>query len=94
MAARGPIERAHLAQARLDDRPNYQLRNAHAAGDGDRFVAELKALEPMQTDGLLTLDSDRIEVLPRGRLLIRNICMVFDAYLSPDRQRTNFSRVI
>lgn len=60
----------------------------------DYFGTELRMLATMQADGLLTLDADRIEVLPRGRLLIRNICMSFDAYLSPDLQRTNFSRVI
>jgi hypothetical protein len=31
--------------------------------------------------------------MPRGRLLIRNICMEFDKYLPPAQQR-NFSRVI
>ena len=60
----------------------------------DYFATELRSLATMQADGLLTLDEGRIEVLPRGRLLIRNICMAFDAYLSPDLQRTNFSRVI
>ncbi len=78
---------------------NFELRFADieqrwGLDFSDYFDAELKALETMQADGLLTLDGDRIEVLPRGRLLIRNICMVFDAYLSPDRQRTSFSRVI
>jgi oxygen-independent coproporphyrinogen-3 oxidase len=33
-------------------------------------------------------------VLPRGRLLIRNICMAFDRYLSAGVQQKNFSKVI
>jgi oxygen-independent coproporphyrinogen-3 oxidase len=59
----------------------------------DYFALELKELEPMQTDGLLTLDSQGIKVLPVGRLLIRNICMVFDKYLK-QKQQQQFSRVI
>jgi oxygen-independent coproporphyrinogen-3 oxidase len=47
----------------------------------------------MQQDGLLTVDEQGITVLPAGRLLIRNICMVFDKYL---RQKTGqrYSKVI
>ena len=36
----------------------------------------------MARDGLIELDRDRINVLPAGRLLVRSVCMVFDAYLS------------
>jgi oxygen-independent coproporphyrinogen-3 oxidase len=46
----------------------------------------------MQTDGLITMNADGIQVLPAGRLLIRNICMVFDRYLAQKQQQ--FSRVI
>jgi oxygen-independent coproporphyrinogen-3 oxidase len=56
------------------------------------FASELKALSPMQTDGLLTLSAQGIKVLPAGRLLIRNICMVFDKYLAQKQQQ--FSKVI
>jgi oxygen-independent coproporphyrinogen-3 oxidase len=56
------------------------------------FARELRALEPMAADGLLTVDAARVRISPRGRLLVRNICMVFDAYLDPSRQR--FSRTI
>jgi oxygen-independent coproporphyrinogen-3 oxidase len=50
-------------------------------------------LQAMQRDGLVTLDSRGIKVLPAGRLLVRSVCMVFDAYLDlHNRQR--FSRVI
>ncbi len=56
------------------------------------FESELQALEQMQADGLLTLSNQTIEVLPAGKLLIRNICMVFDAYLKSRQQQ--FSKVI
>jgi len=33
-------------------------------------------------------------VTPKGRLLVRNICMVFDRYLRHDREVCRYSRVI
>jgi oxygen-independent coproporphyrinogen-3 oxidase len=58
------------------------------------FARELTHLEPMAEDGLLRLDRDRIRVTPKGRLLIRNICMVFDRHLAPAAGTTRFSRAI
>jgi oxygen-independent coproporphyrinogen-3 oxidase len=60
----------------------------------DYFAADLPKLDPMAADGLLELDAAGIRVLPRGRLLIRNICMVFDAYLATKQGTVGFSRVI
>lgn len=57
------------------------------------FRSELEALEPMQADGLLRLDDSGIQVLPAGKLLIRNICMVFDRYLREQAER-RYSKVI
>lgn len=56
------------------------------------FAPELENLAMMQTDGLLRLDQNGIQVEAAGRLLIRNICMVFDKYLALKQQQ--FSRVI
>jgi oxygen-independent coproporphyrinogen-3 oxidase len=47
----------------------------------------------MEKDGLLTLSSERIQVADAGKLLIRNICMVFDRYLR-EKQNQRFSKVI
>jgi oxygen-independent coproporphyrinogen-3 oxidase len=58
------------------------------------FAGELQRLAGMVEDGLVRLDDERIEVLPPGRLLIRNLCMVFDRYLSEKGQGERFSRVI
>jgi oxygen-independent coproporphyrinogen-3 oxidase len=46
------------------------------------FAGELARLQAFVDDGLLTIDQHWITVTPKGRLLIRNICMVFDRYLS------------
>jgi len=61
----------------------------------DYFKAELAKLENMQTDGLLTLDAKGLSINLLGRLLIRNICMIFDAYLQKAQQQgQRFSKVI
>ena len=57
------------------------------------FAKELAALAAMGDDGLLQLSSQAIQVTPAGRLLIRNICMVFDKYLA-QKQQQQFSKVI
>lgn len=57
------------------------------------FARELKDLEGMQADGLLSLGSDNIQVAPKGKLLIRNICMNFDRYLR-EKANQRFSKVI
>jgi len=58
----------------------------------DYFKKELQQLKTMQGDGLLLIKASLIEILPAGRLLIRNICMKFDAYLQNTSQQ--FSKVI
>ena len=50
-------------------------------------------LERMAKDQLIELSDTHIKVLPAGRLLVRSVCMVFDAYLA-QQNRQRFSRVI
>lgn len=57
------------------------------------FADELKRLIPLAEDNLLQLDSRQIRVQAFGRLLLRNIAMVFDAYQKPTSGK-HFSRVI
>jgi oxygen-independent coproporphyrinogen-3 oxidase len=57
------------------------------------FSVELAELQTLQDDGLLVLSDERIDILPAGRLLVRNICMTFDAYLRKSQQQ-RFSKVI
>lgn len=56
------------------------------------FASELIELGWMENDKLLRIGKDGLQVLSAGRLLIRNICMVFDNYLH--NQAKTFSRVI
>ncbi len=56
------------------------------------FKEDLPALDAMQEDGLITIKDGIYYVEEPGRLLIRNIGMVFDEYLKKNDNR--FSRVI
>jgi len=57
------------------------------------FADEVTTLIEMESDGLLKLEEKQLIVLPAGRLLIRNICMVFDRYLKQSSKQ-RFSKVI
>ncbi|WP_337263299.1 MULTISPECIES: oxygen-independent coproporphyrinogen III oxidase [unclassified Serratia (in: enterobacteria)] len=60
----------------------------------DYFTPDLELLAPFERDGLVVRDEQGIRVTPRGRLLIRNICMCFDIYLRKQARTQQFSRVI
>jgi oxygen-independent coproporphyrinogen-3 oxidase len=56
-----------------------------------RSLAELAEplarLEDFERDGLIRHEGVRLMVTERGRVLVRSVCAVFDAYLAPDAQR-------
>jgi len=63
--------------------------------DFDRyFAAERLELEDYAREGLLELSPQWITVTPKGRMLIRNICMVFDKYLRTKQEHARYSKVI
>ncbi len=63
--------------------------------DFDRyFENELKDLRELEQVGLVELENGTILVTPKGRLLVRNVAMVFDRYFRQDRERRRYSRVI
>jgi oxygen-independent coproporphyrinogen III oxidase len=66
-----------------------------AGFDFDHYFAnDLPLLKIFQDDGLLTNTVDAITVKQSARLLIRNICMSFDAYMKKKVNQQRFSRVI
>ena len=71
-----------------------QVEQDHDLSFNDYFAIELDELVPMQADGLLSLWDQGIEVTPKGRMLIRNICMVFDDHLRQQTTQQSFSKVI
>jgi oxygen-independent coproporphyrinogen III oxidase len=60
----------------------------------DYFADELVRLKRLENDGLVRLRADVIDVTPTGRLLLRNVAMVFDAYLKADTVTPMYSRAI
>lgn len=69
------------------------IEDAFSINFAEYFAKELKDLAPMEVDGLITISATGIQVLSAGRLLIRNVCMVFDKYLLQKNQQ-QFSKVI
>ncbi|MFD2096005.1 oxygen-independent coproporphyrinogen III oxidase [Corallincola platygyrae] len=60
----------------------------------DYFEDAIDALQGLMEDGLVTVTEQRIEVHAAGRLLIRSICMCFDAYMQRQMRQRQFSRII
>ncbi len=60
----------------------------------DYFAAEIKRMQPLQDDGLVVVDADRIHITAKGRLLLRSIAMVFDRYIDPEQESEKFSKAI
>ncbi len=105
---RGELAIARGVQLSADDRLRrdiiteimcqFSLRfDAFEAAYGIRFDAafasELERLKSLEADGLVKVNRDGIDVLPAGRLLVRNVAMIFDRYLAGNA-RQRFSRTI
>jgi oxygen-independent coproporphyrinogen III oxidase len=74
------------------------LEMAYPISFTNYFEKEMKRLRELETDGLLVMNDDWITVTPKGRFLIRNICMAFDRYLGVEREtkldRMRYSKTI
>jgi oxygen-independent coproporphyrinogen-3 oxidase len=70
------------------------LEQQHGISFAQYFAPELDKLGRLAADGLVTLDAERVRVTPKGRLLIRNVCMVFDRYLNPQAEPLRYSKTI
>ena len=69
------------------------IERRHAIRFAHYFAAELRALAPLAQDGLVAVDEEAIVVSPRGRFLVRNVCMAFDRYLHSGGPET-YSRAV
>lgn len=74
-----------------------EYADRYGSAFAEDFRRELESLAPLIEDGLVALDERAdLEVLPLGRLMLRNVAMAFDAYL-PGQQRTGqplFSKTV
>ena len=88
------LRRAIITQLICHFELNFaRIEQAFTIRFGDYFAAELEECKAMQADGLLDVNTHSLVVRPAGKLLIRNICMVFDTYLRA-AQKQRFSKVI
>jgi oxygen-independent coproporphyrinogen-3 oxidase len=76
----------------LVDKASFGAR--HRLLFDEYFLRERQRLQPLVADGLVEEDARALRVTARGRLLVRNIAMCFDAYLGDRTQATRFSRAI
>ena len=61
----------------------------------DYFAEEIDALKAFEGEGFVTRDDAGLTVLPLGQVFVRNIAMVFDAYLKgTGAQPARFSRTV
>jgi len=60
----------------------------------DYFARELSAVKDLERDGLVTVSDDGVirTTMPLGRVLMRTVAAIFDAYLEPDAYRVGDQR--
>ena len=56
------------------------------------FEPELSRLVQLEREGLVMVHGREVELTPLGRIFVRNVASVFDAYL--DQQKTTFSQAV
>ncbi|HIX61277.1 MAG TPA: oxygen-independent coproporphyrinogen III oxidase [Candidatus Halomonas stercoripullorum] len=69
-----------------------EIESRHDIVFDEYFADALEQLDEMERDGLVAIQANGLEVLPAGRLMMRNMAMAFDAYLKPNEGR--FSRTV
>lgn len=57
------------------------FQRQHGVAFTDVFADELAQLAPYVEAGLISIDADALRVLPKGRLFVRAVAMVFDRYI-------------
>lgn len=75
-----------------------EFEKAHHLDFDDYFAKECHKLAAFEQAGMVEIDARSIRVTTKGRLFIRNICMVFDRYLGMPNEikleRIPYSRTI
>ena len=70
-----------------------EIEKAHNIDFDEYFKVEMQELKQLEDDGLIKIYPDRIDVTPAGRLLIRNIAVIFDVYTKAKKEQ-KFSKAI
>lgn len=88
---RGEVIKSLMCNLSVD---KHEINKKFSIDFDQYFEDDLSNLITFEQDGLLTNTDRAIQVDQRGRLLIRNICMSFDAYMKTKINQQRFSRVI
>lgn len=74
------------------------IERTHLVRVRDRFASELERLRPLETQGLVAIEPNAIQVTPLGWYFVRAVAMVFDRYLPVEAHREpytqSYSRVV
>ncbi len=70
------------------------IEAAHLIKFDEYFQRELEDLRTFEEAGLVEITHDWISVLPKGKLLVRGIAMVFDRYLRQDQRLRRYSKIV
>ncbi|MBA6352568.1 MULTISPECIES: oxygen-independent coproporphyrinogen III oxidase [unclassified Colwellia] len=88
---RGEVIRELMCNLYID---KHQISKKYDIDFAEYFAEDLPLLKTFISDGLVENTADFIKVDQKARLLIRNICMSFDAYMKQHVNQQRFSRVI
>ncbi|MEO1204428.1 MAG: oxygen-independent coproporphyrinogen III oxidase, partial [Pseudomonadota bacterium] len=88
---RAAVIQAIMCDGRID---KQALGSEFGVDFDDAFATELAALAPLERDGLVRLGADVIDITPVGRILLRSIAGVFDAYRADAARENRCSRIV
>jgi len=88
---RGEVIRELMCNLFLD---KNTINETYQINFDDYFSDDISLLDTFINDDLVVNTRDSISVKPKARLLIRIICMSFDAYMKKHVNQQRFSRVI
>lgn len=88
---RGEVIRELMCNLYID---KQQISKKYNIDFSEYFAEDLPLLKTFISDGLVENTAEFIKVDQKARLLIRNICMSFDAYMKQHVNQQRFSRVI
>jgi len=74
---RGDLIRRIMCAFRID---RADVERTYQISFADAFAAELRALEDLAAQGLVTVTDAAVELTELGRLFVRNVAVVFDVY--------------
>ncbi|MBP8306984.1 MAG: oxygen-independent coproporphyrinogen III oxidase [Burkholderiaceae bacterium] len=70
-----------------------EIEQAHGIVASEYFADAIRDLQPMHDAGAIRIEANGIEVLAKGRLLVRAVAMAFDRYLRQGPSGATYSKI-